>query len=144
MSSSPPDIRAPLEAPPARQFLHGVVAAAGWVLFVWWWWIVLQDVTMNQVRFTGWFLAISSVIITSVTALWAVHNQRIHQRKGARTGLPVVEEDHSRDVLGRPVEFPPSPEDCLTASIVIVRLEEGRKIYHPALLGGRSEQRAGS
>jgi hypothetical protein len=144
MSSKPPDIRAPLEAPPARQFLHGVFAAAGWVLFVWWWWIVLQRVSVFEVRFTVWFLVISLVIIAGVTALWAVHNQRIFQRKGARMGLPIVEEDHSRDVLGRPVEFTTSLEDCLTASVIVVRLEEGRKVYQPTLLGGRSAQKAGS
>jgi hypothetical protein len=144
MASKPPDIRAPLEAPPARQFLHGVIAAAGWVLFVWWWWIVLQRISVFEIRFTAWFLAISLVIIAGVTTLWAMHNQRIFQQKGARTGLQVVEEDHSRDVLGCPVEFPASPEDCLIASVVVVRFEEGRKIYHPALLGGRSERKAGS
>ena len=133
MSSSPPDIRAPLEAPPARQFLHGVLAASGWVLFVWWWWIVLQDVTPAQVRFTTWFLVISLVIIASVTSLWAAHNQRIHQAKGARMGLPEVHEDFSRDVLGRPVEFPTSRDECQTASIVIVRLENGRKLYQAAV-----------
>ena len=138
MSSSPPNIRAPLEAPPARQFLHGVLAAAGWVLFVWWWWIVLQDVTPSQVRFTSWFLLISLVIIASVTALWASHNQRIHQAKGARQGLPEVREDFSRDVLGRPVEYPTSLEECQTAAIIIVRLEEGRKIYQAAAAKDRT------
>ena len=140
----PPDSRAPLEAPPARQFLHGVFAASGWVMFVWWWWIVLQRVSMFEIRFTVWFLAVSLVIIAGVTAVWAVHNRRIYQQKGARTGLRVIEEDHSRDVLGRPVEFPPSPEDCLTASVVIVRVEKDRKVYHPALIGDRTARKAGS
>jgi len=144
MSSKPPDIRAPLEAPPARQFLHGVFAAAGWVLFVWWWWIVLQRVSLFEVRFTVWFLVISLFIIATVTGLWAIHNQRIFQQKGARTGLAVIEENHSRDVLGRPVEFPTSIEDCLTANVVIVRLEEGRKVYVPSLAGAHSAREAGS
>ncbi len=99
---------------------------------------------MFEVRFTLWFLGISTVVIVGTTSLWSLHNQRIFDRKGARTGHKVVAEDHSRDVLGRPVDYPSSQEECLTASVVIVRLEEGRKVYHPALLGGRSARESGA
>jgi hypothetical protein len=83
------------------------------------------------------------VVIATVTTLWAFHNQRIHQAKGARTGLPEVHEDFSRDVLGRTVEFPSPLEECQSASIVVVRLEDRRKIYHAAL-GARSARKSGA
>ena len=137
MSSTPPPIRAPLEAPPARQFLHSLAATTGWVVFLWWWWIVLHRVSAFEVRFTAWFLGVSLVLIVSATLVWARHNQGIHARKGPRTGLPVIEEDHSRDVLGRSIEYAESPEDCQQASIVLVRLEGDRKIYQPTVMGRR-------
>jgi hypothetical protein len=53
------------------------------------------------------------------------------KRRGPRTKVREVQEDFSRDSVGRPVNMPEVPRECLTAEIVVVRIADGTKIYEP-------------
>lgn len=134
MSSPPRPQVQPIHGSPARRAFHAVLALAGWVLFVWWWVIVLGRVSALEVRFTLWFLVISLAAIVLVTALWAVHNLRLVRRKTARTHVREVTPDQSRDTVGRPLGFPAVPEECRAASLIVVRIEDGSKVYRPTII----------
>src|SRR5690349_14935307 len=121
--------RQPLRGGPGRRAFHSLVALAGWVLFVYWWWLVLQRVTRTEVRFTLWFIVLALVVIVVATMLWAFHNVRLFRRKGARRQVPVATQDSSHDSIGRPVGMPAVPEECRTASLIVVRIEDGSKVY---------------
>lgn len=141
MTSPPPQPRQPLQAGRIRRAFHTLVALAGWVLFVYWWWLVFRRVSPTEIRFTLWFIAISFAAIVLVTALWAVHNVRLFRGKPARTHLKLVREDSSHDSIGRPVGMPAMPEECVTASLIVVRIEDGAKVYRPTIIRGTSPQR---
>lgn len=137
MPASAPAKREPLQAEPARRALHTVLAIAGWVMFAYWWWLVFRRVNPTEVRYTLWFIAIALALIVLVTTLWALHNLRVFRRLGPRTKLREVREDFSRDVVGRPVEMPAVPEECLTADVIVVRIIDGTKLYEPGSASGR-------
>ena len=125
-------IKPPFRASPPRRLFHMLIAVAGWALFVYWWWIVFHRVSRSEVRFTLVFVALSLVLIVGATALWAWHNVRIFRRKGPRTHVREVTPDYSRDRIGRPVTFPQTPLDRLTAPVVHVRFRLEGKSYMPA------------
>jgi cytoskeletal protein RodZ len=125
--------REPLRASPIRRVLHTLIAVAGWVLFGYWWWLVMQRVSQAEVRFTAWFVAIALVVIVLVTALWASHNLRLFKRKGPRTQLRPSAHDGSRDTIGRPVGMPAVPDEYRSASLIVVRIEDGIKVYRPTI-----------
>lgn len=129
MSASPPDRRQPIEAGPARQASHALVTLLGWGLFIWWWWIVLQRVDRAEIELTVWFLALSIVGIVLATALWAFHNVRLFRRKGRRSSLREFVADYSHDTVGRPVDLPFVAEECLTSREIVIRIEDGKKVY---------------
>lgn len=131
MPGNTPEKREPIQAEPLHRVLHTVIAVAGWVLFIYWWWLVFRRVNATEVRYTLWFIAIALVVIVFVTALWAVHNLRVFKRRGPRTTVRDVPEDFSRDSVGRPVNMPRLPQECLTAEVVAVRIADGAKIYEP-------------
>ena len=131
MPGAAPEKREPIEAGPARRVLHTVIAAAGWALFTYWWWLVFRRVNETEVRYTLWFIAIALIVVVFVTALWAVHNLRMFRRRGPRTKVREVQEDFSRDSVGRPVTMPEVPEECFTADVVVVRIADGTKFYDP-------------
>jgi hypothetical protein len=134
LAATPSAPQQPVVSSPARRALHLVVALAGWALFVWWWWLVVRRVSQAEIRFTLVFIAISLLVIVGVTALWAFHNRTLFRRKGARTTVRAVNEDSSHDTLGRPVGMPPVPDECLRASVIVVRIEDGRKVYRPTVI----------
>jgi len=119
----------PLESGPIRQAIHILFIIAGWCLFVWWWWLVLQRVSRTEIEFTGWFIALSLVVIVLSTSLWAFHNVRLFRRKGPRQKLREVTTDLTHDTVGRPVDMPALPEECLTAREIMIRIENGTKVY---------------
>lgn len=129
MPSSPPRRTEPLVAGPIRQAVHTLVTLLGWCLFIWWWWIVMQRVDRAQVEFTAWFIALSLVVIVLTTALWAFHNVRLFRRRGPRVTLREVDTAHTHDTIGRPVDMPIVAEDCLTSREVVIRIEDGKKVY---------------
>jgi len=134
MPATAPVERQPLVAPPARRAVHLALALAGWVLFVWWWWLVVRRVSGAEIRFTLLFIAVSLLVIVGVTALWAFHNRAVFRRKGARTRVREIAGDFARDTLGRPVGLPTVPDECLQASVIVVRIEDGRKVYRPTVI----------
>jgi hypothetical protein len=134
MTTPPSGHKGPLVAGPIRRVFHTLVALGGWVLFVYWWWLVFRHVSPTAIRFTLWFLALSLAAIVLVTALWAIHNVRMFRRKAARTHVRSVHEDSSHDSIGRPVGLPAIPEECLTASLIVVRIEDGSKVYRPTII----------
>ena len=136
MISLPPQARKPLQAGPVRQAFHTLVALGGWVLFVYWWWLVFRRVRPTEIQFTLWFIALSLAAIVLVTALWAIHNVRLFRGKPARTQVRAVEQDSSRDSIGRPVGMPAVPEECFTASLIVIRIEDGSKVYRPTVIRG--------
>ena len=131
MPATPTTKREPLEAGPVRRVVHSLLALAGWVVFVYWWWLVFRRVNATEVRYTLWFIAIALVVIVFVTMLWAVHNVRLFRKRGPRTQPRQVREDFSHDTVGRPVNMPAVPTDCLTAGIIVVRIEGDAKVYQP-------------
>ena len=134
---SPPTIpHQPLVAGPVRRAFHTLVALVGWVLFLYWWWIVFRRVNPTEVRFTLWFIGLAMVAIVLSTALWAGHNLRVFRRKGPRTQLRAITPDYSHDSVGRRVDMPGVPADCLTAPVVVVRIEDGAKVYLPVMPHG--------
>ncbi|MEQ1831581.1 MAG: hypothetical protein ABL977_00895 [Candidatus Eisenbacteria bacterium] len=122
---------APVVAGPVRRAWHTLVALAGWVLFIYWWWIVFQRVSRDEVRWTLWFIGLALAAIVLSTALWAAHNLRVWKRKGPRIQLRDITPDFSHDTIGRRVDLPGVPEDCRTAAVVVVRIEDGAKVYRP-------------
>ena len=136
MPESTPEKREPIQAGPVRRVLHTVVALAGWVVFVYWWWLVFRRVNDTEVRYTLWFIAIALFVIVFVTALWAVHNLVVFRRRGPRTKVREVQEDFSHDSVGRPVNMPQVPHECLTSEVVVVRIADGTKIYDPVASTG--------
>ena len=135
MPANPSPKREPLQADPPRRALHTVIAVAGWIVFIYWWWLVFRRVNATEVRYTMWFIAIALVGITFVTGLWSLHNLRIFKRLGPRTKLREVQEDFSRDIVGRPVGMPAVPDDVLYADIVMVRIVGSTKVYEPVRSG---------
>jgi hypothetical protein len=134
MPATAPVDRQPLVAPPARRAVHLAIAFAGWALFAWWWWLVVRRVSGTEIRFTLLFIAVALLVIVGVTAIWALHNRAVFRRKGARTRVRDVPGDFTRDTLGRPVGLPTVPEECLYASVIVVRIEDGRKVYRPTVI----------
>jgi hypothetical protein len=131
MPGSPYEKRVPVQADPARRVLHTLIAIAGWVLFVYWWWLVFQRVNTTEVRYTLWSIVLALLVIVLVTALWALHNLMLYRRHGPRTKVREVPEDFSHDSVGRPVNMPMLPQECLTSGIVVVRIADGTKLYEP-------------
>ncbi len=131
MPANPTMKREPLEAGPVRRVVHTLMALAGWVVFVYWWWLVFRRVNATEVRYTLWFIAIALVVIVFVTVLWAIHNARLFRKRGPRTQVRLVREDFSRDTVGRLVNMPAVPADCLNAGIIVVRIEGEAKVYRP-------------
>lgn len=138
-----PASRDPIQAGPARRAFHTLVAVGGWVLFVYWWWIVFQRVSDTEIRYTLWFIGIALVVIVSVTAMWAFHNVRLFRNRAVRTRVRAVHEDFSHDTVGRPVGMPAVPQECLTASVIVVRIEDGTKVYRPTVIRGVTSRAAG-
>ena len=126
----------PIQAGTPRRVLHTVVALAGWALFAYWWWLVSRRVSEQEVRFTLVLIAIALGVIVLLTAAWVLHNVRIFRNRGPRLHLRSVVQDYSHDTVGRNVRMPLVPEDCLSAAVVKVRLQEGAKVYVPAAPAG--------
>ncbi len=129
MTISPTRRQKPLEAGPVRQAIHALVTLAGWGLFLWWWWLVMQRVSRDEMTFTAWFIALSLVAIVLSTVLWSFHNMRLFRRKGPRTHLRDAGPDLTHDTVGRPVDLPAVPETCLSAREIVIRIEDGHKVY---------------
>jgi len=124
------DTREPLILPGrARRALHLLLAAAGWALFAWWWWIVLGRTGRDQMVWTAVFLAISLVVIVTVTALWVMHNVNIFRRRGPRRAVRASGPEPAHDVLGRPLRVEDDPRDVRTAPVVRIVVEGGTKRY---------------
>jgi hypothetical protein len=134
-------LKPPFQARPVRRAFHTVLALAGWVLFVYWWWLVFRRVTPGEIRFTLLFIGIALAVIVLITAFWAIHNQRIFKHRGPRKQVREKMEDYSRDSIGRAVEFPAAPQECRTAQVVVVRIENGSKRY---VTGSTLAPRSGS
>lgn len=132
MPTPPASRTGPLESGPVRQVIHIVFIIAGWCLFVWWWWLVMQRVSRAEMEFTGWFIALSLVVIVLSTSLWAFHNVRLFRRKGPRQNLRVVTADLTHDTVGRPVDMPEVAEECLTSREIVIRIEGDKKVYRSA------------
>lgn len=131
MPDTAPAKREPVQADAPRRALHAVIALAGWGVFGYWWWLVFRRVNATEVRYTIWFLGVALVVIVLVTALWALHNKMLFRRLGPRTKLREVQEDFSRDTVGRPVDMPAVPEECLTADVIVIRIDGQTKVYQP-------------
>ena len=127
----------PTRGGPVRRAFHTVLALAGWVLFVYWWWLVFRRVSQAEIRSTLLFIAVALVVIVAVTAAWAIHNVWIFRRRGARRHLREVDEDFSRDTVGREVLLPTVPTVCTVAAGVSVRVRAGAKVYATGGPAGR-------
>jgi len=129
-SETPPSsLRQPTQAGPARRAWHLLVALAGWVLFVYWWLLVLGGVSAWQVRITALFLLVTAAVCIIVTALWSLHNLRIHRHRGARMRVRIPREDYSNDRLGRGVTFTGQRAAAQEGPVVEIRIEQDRKVY---------------
>jgi len=143
MANDPAQSKFPIHAGPSRRAFHTLVAIAGWALFVYWWWLVVQRVSAHEIRFTLLVIGIALGVILVLTALWVVHNIRIFRIRGPRQQMRPVAQDSSHDTVGRNVQFPAVPEDCLSAAVVHVRIRDGAKLYLPATAGGEPAMPAG-
>lgn len=121
--------RPPRFASPLRTVLHVLVSLAAWVLFVYWWILVLRDVSRHIVVITALLMLIALVVVVLLTLAWSWHNREIHQRKGPRTHVREVEEDFSRDVVGREVAFEGTRERMRAEREVYVVFDETLKTY---------------
>lgn len=140
---APPTLsQQPIVGGPVRRALHTLIALAGWVLFIYWWWIVSRRVSPSEVRWTMWFIGLAMAAIVLSTALWAAHNLRVFRRKGPRTQLRDITPDFTHDTVGRRIDMPGVAGDCLTAAIVVVRIEDGAKVYRALPPTGGAPARA--
>lgn len=124
-----PESRFPRQGSARRRLLQTIVALSGWGLFVYWWWLVFQRVSRKEIVFTAIFIAVSASIAIVVTALWSLHNKRLHRRKGPRTKIRPVREDYSRDTLLRTVSFPGGADSVKRDPVVRVHVGEKEKVY---------------
>jgi hypothetical protein len=106
-----------------------MVAAAGWLLFLYWWWLVLARLDPAHVRFTLLFIGITLVVCVALTAGWALHNLRIFRRKTPRDHVPTATYEFKRDRLGRHLFFADRAELVARAQVVQIRLEHEGKVY---------------
>lgn len=132
MANDPAQPGLPIHASPLRKAFHTLVALAGWVLFVYWWWLVARRVGGQEIRFTLLVIAIALGVILLLTVLWVLHNIRIFRIRGPRLAMRSVPQDFSHDTIGRDVQFPVVPAECLSAAVVGVSIREGAKVYAPA------------
>jgi hypothetical protein len=126
-----------------QRLLHVAALLAGWAIFFWGWHEVLDRPWDN--RNLWWLIAGSLVVLPAFTIAWILHNQGIHRRKGARQGVPHVNESYAADWNGREVR---ADWAALTsAHLVVIDIQDERKVYcvaGAAALPARPEPQAGS
>lgn len=132
----------PSQAGAGRRVFHTLIALAGWVLFVYWWWLVFRRVDGDEIRSTLIFIALTLTAIVLLTVIWALHNARIFRARGPRRQVRAVTPDFSHDSIGRPVELPAVPEECLSAGIVEVVIRGEAKVYAPGSWDGEKDDPA--
>jgi hypothetical protein len=88
-----------------RQFLHGVVGIAFWLLLAALWALLAIEgrVSGEAFRNTGLQLAALMGVVLTVTIWWIRHNVAIYRRKGPRIGRPESPPRTDEDRLGRDV-----------------------------------------
>jgi hypothetical protein len=107
---------------------HLVVAIAGWALFVYWWAIVLGRTGASEMRFTGWFLALSLFAVLLVTGAWVAHNTHLYRARNARKQVRRLRVSFHQDTLGRSVQA--EDDQSLTrAAFIRIVVDGGRKRY---------------
>lgn len=114
-----------------QRLAHTVVVVAGWALFVWGWLEVLGRPWDSEAL--SWLIVGSLVVLPTITIAWILHNLGIHRRKGARTGVPRIDESYPRDWNGREVvaDWPALAH----ARLITVELDGERKVYRMAKEG---------
>jgi hypothetical protein len=115
---------------PAGHALHLLLAAGGWVLFIYFWFHVFYRTPPDDSAVGVLVVAVLLVVCVSVTVAWIRHNlaqSRRFQERRAR--VPQVRYDFGRDKLGRPVLG--LDESLLLAPEVEIELDPrtDRKLY---------------
>ncbi|GAA4407166.1 hypothetical protein [Quisquiliibacterium transsilvanicum] len=111
-----------------QRLLHVAALLAGWAIFFWGWHTVLDRPWEN--RNLWWLIAGSLVVLPAFTLAWILHNKGIHRRKGARLGVPHVNESYAVDWNGREVRA-----DWVALSrarLVVIDIADERKVYRAA------------
>ena len=112
-------------------FVHLLVALAGWVVFALFWVQVFYRTPPDEGAIGVLVIGILLIVSVSLTVTWIRHNLILSERfKDRRVKVREVQEDWSRDKLGREVTGP-EWDTLLSASEVEITLdEEGKqKIY---------------
>lgn len=108
-----------------RRALHGLLIAAGWVLFIWCWYRVTADRPhLGELR----TLMLASVLVVPVLTLsWVAHNVGIYRRKGPRRGVREVPLDYATDFNGRTITA--AWPKLVGARRVDIVVEGGQKLF---------------
>jgi hypothetical protein len=104
-------------------------ALSSWALFLLSWWRVARPGTLHMgvVLLTATQLIIAASAILALSALWILHNLRLHGKRRRRAALYVAPR-YTTDSLGRKLVFP----DAIVleqAPIISVRIRGDRKVY---------------
>jgi hypothetical protein len=84
-----------------RHFVHAVVAALLWVVFIYYWRIVFRQPMNPDTRTALMTLAILTFATTVYLSGWVVHNIQIHRRVRSRRQRRRETPGPTRDYLGR-------------------------------------------
>jgi hypothetical protein len=123
-----------VEATGGWRVLHGLIALAGWVLFIYWWWLVFRRVSPHEIRFTLIFLPVAAAVIVAITTFWVFHNRSLFRRRNARVRAIEASSAVKVDAVGRRVRFAESRQTLAQSALVRVQMEQGEKVYHHGLL----------
>lgn len=117
------------QASPGRRIAHGITAAVGWLLFAYWWWIVFGRVSRDEILFTIFIISATALVTILLTALWSLHNSRLHRRRAPRTQVQPAKDAYPRDTLLRTVAFAGGKERIRREAQVFVQVGENSKDY---------------
>lgn len=111
-----------------RGTFHALIVVSGWALFVYWWDRVIPEVDSGDATVAVLFSGATALATVLITLLWVRYNIGIFRRKGPRTHLVPVTENHGTDVLGRKILLP-GPEALKAASHVVISADGETKKY---------------
>ena len=123
-----------------------LLLAGGWSLFALWWWVVLEKESLS---FLGRALAVVGAGVAAVlvaSLVWVQHNKRLARTGKRGNASPYIRRSWTRDVLGRPVMFPPV-EQLKSARVISVSATSAGKRYEvveaaPVVSGATSGSRS--
>ena len=118
-----------------------LLLTGGWLLFALWWWVVLEKEALSFLVRALAVVGAGAVIVLAASLAWVQHNKRLARVGKRGNASPFIRRSWTRDVMGKPVTFPPV-EQLQTARVISVTATATGKKYEvveaaPAASGTR-------